>query len=184
MIFTDFVTIGGIFAAIVAVAGWWVKSRLETSIKHEYDRLLEAFKSEQKRSEVLHVERLSAFKELSVKLIALRRYCRAKSSEIRDQSEFEPRTESLTEFEYKSLLCHYEEISKGLDERELFISVQSRDRFNDLFQQMSLGFNLELWLSGGASPDELNAHELYDLVVVRVNAILESLYADLGFPPA
>jgi len=146
--------------------------------------ILEAFKAEQKRSEILHAERLSAFKELSAKLIALRKYCRARSAEIRAESEFEPRTESLAESENKSLLCHYEEVSKGLDEKELFLSIQSRDRFNDLFQQMSLGFNLELWLAGGASPQEQNAHELYDLVVERVNAILESLYTDLGFPTA
>lgn len=178
----DYVTIASTFSAIIAVAGWWIKSRLETSIKHEYDRLLEAFKSEQKRSEVLHAERLAAFKELSAKLIALRRYCRARSAEIREQSEFEPRTESLSEIENKSLLCHYEEVTKGLDEKELFISVQSRDRFHKLFLQMSLGFNLELYLAAGESAIDLNAHELYDSVVERINAILESLYSDLGFP--
>jgi len=184
MTFRDVLTIGGLFSAVIAVAGWWLKSRLETSIKFEYDRLLEAFKAEQKRSEILHAERLSAFKELSAKLIALRRYCKARSAEIREVSEFELRTESLTKAENKSLLCHYEEVSKGLDEKELFISIHSRDRFNDLFQQMSLGFNLEPWLAGGASPQELNAHELYDLVVERINAIMESLYSDLGFPAA
>lgn len=182
MTVADYLTIGGTFSAIIAVAGWWLKSRLESSIKHEYDRLLEAYKTEQKRSEVFHAERLVAFKELSAKLIALRRYCRARSAEIRDQSEFEPRTESLSESENKSLLCHNEEISKCLDEKELFISAQSRAKFNDFFQQISLGFNLELWLSGGASADELNAYELYDLVEERINAILESLYCDLGFP--
>lgn len=178
----DFVTITGTFSAIIAVAGWWLKSRLETSIKHEYDRLLEAYKLEQKRSEVLHTERLAAFKELSAKLIVLRRYCKARSAEIRNQSEFEPRTESLSDNENKSLLCHYEEVSKGLDEKELFISVQSRDRFHDLFKQMSLGFNLELYLAAGESAIDLNAHELYYSVVEKINAILESLYSDLGFP--
>lgn len=182
MTLTDYLTIGGIFSAIIAVSGWWLKSRLENSIKYEYDRLLEAYKTEQKRSEVFYAERLSAFKDLSAKLTALRKYCRARSAEIRDQSEFEPRTESLSESENKSLLCHNEEISKCLDEKELFISVPSRVKFNEFFQQISLGFNLELWLSGGASPDDLNAHELYDLVEERINAILESLYCDLGFP--
>lgn len=181
MTFLDYATIGGTFSAIIAVAGWWLKSRLETSIKHEYDRLLEAYKSEQKRSEVLHAERLTAFKELSAKLIALRRYCKARSAEIRDQSEFEPRTESLSETEYKSLLCHYEEICRGLEERELFISEQSKTKFSNLFQQMSLGFNLELYLAAGDSPEELTAYELYDFVVIRINLILDSLYNDLGF---
>jgi len=184
MTLTDYLTIGGTFSAIIAVVGWWIKSRLETSIKHEYDRLLEAFKTEQKRSEVLHAERLAAFKELSAKLIALRRYCRARSAEIHDQSEFEPRTKSLSEAEHKSLLSHYEEINKSLDERELFISKPSKARFHDLFQQMSLGFNLELYLAGGSSPVELNADGLYDSVVDRINLILESLYGDLGFPSA
>mgnify|MGYP003585992630 CR=1 FL=1 len=179
---SDLLTSGVLFSTLSAILGWWVKSRLETSIKHEYDRLLEAVKAEQKRSEVLHAERVSSFKELSDKLIALRRYCKAKSAEIRNESEFEPRTDSLTAAEKKSLLSHYEVVNNTLDEKELFISAQSRERFQELFQQMSLGFNLELWVDGGTSPEELNAHELYDLVVQRVNAILESLYADLGFP--
>ena len=182
MTIADFVTIGGIFSAITAIAGWWVKSRLDSSIKHEYDRLLEAFKAEQKRSEVLQVERLSAFKELSSRLIALRRYCKARSAEIREESEFDPRTESLSTSEKKSLLCHYEDLTKGFDEMELFISVKSRERFQDLFRQMSLGFSLELYLAGEASPKESNAHELYDLVIEQINSILESLYVDLGFP--
>jgi hypothetical protein len=180
----DLLAVGVLFSALSALVGWWIKSRLETSIKHEYDRLLEAFKAEQKRSEILHVERLAAFKELSVKLIALRRYCRAKSAEIRQESEFEPRTDSLAPSEKKSLLSHYEIISKVLDEKELFISMHSRERFRELFDQMGLGFNLELWVASGSSPEELSAHKLYDLVEERVNAILEVLYADLGFPSA
>jgi len=44
---SDILTIGGVFSAVIAVAGWWLKSRLETSIKYEYDQLFEAFKTEQ-----------------------------------------------------------------------------------------------------------------------------------------
>jgi hypothetical protein len=83
-----------------------------------------------------------------------------------------------------SLLQHHEAVQRSLEERELFISPQSRHRFNELLSQMSRGFNLELWLLSGTEieNDQLNANELYDLIAARVNDVLDSLYADLGFP--
>lgn len=179
---SDFITIAGIMGTIATVLGWWLKSRLDSSIKHEYDRMLELFKTEQKRSDILHSERLTAFKALSEKLLALRRYCNARSAEFRSQSEFEPRTDSLPSEENISLLQHHELIQWVLEERELFISPRSRQCFDELFSQMSLGFNLELWLASGHEEAQSNANELYDLVAARVNDVMGALYADLGFP--
>jgi len=102
----DFFSITGIVAVIASILGWWLKSRLDSSIKYKYDELLELFKAEQKRSDVLLSERLTAYKALSEKLLALRRYCNARSAEIRCQSEFEMRTEGLAPEENISLLQH------------------------------------------------------------------------------
>jgi hypothetical protein len=32
----DLFTVGGVFSAIAAITGWWIKSRLDASIKHEW----------------------------------------------------------------------------------------------------------------------------------------------------
>jgi len=180
----DYFTITVIIGSCTTVLGWWLKVRLDSSIKHEYDKILEGFKSELKRSDVLLTERLAAYKSISPFLISLRRYCHARSVEFRNQSEFEPRTESLNEKENISLLSHQERISRALDDIELLISPMTRIRFDDLFKQMGLGFNLELWLSSGDPAPELlsNAHELYDLVGNKVNDVLVGLYSDLNLP--
>jgi hypothetical protein len=38
---SDLLSIGAVVAAVNAVLGYWAKSRIEGSIKHEYDRKLE-----------------------------------------------------------------------------------------------------------------------------------------------
>lgn len=181
---TDFISITAIVGAYTTVLGWWLKSRLDSSIKHEYDKILESFKTELKRSDVLLTERLAAFKTLSGHLLALRRYCNARSAEFRNESEFESRTESLTEQENISLLSHHENITRALESNELLISPNSRQSFEHLFLQMGMGFNLELWLAGEDPAPEIvsSAHELYDLVSSRVNDVLGALYSDLGLP--
>lgn len=180
----DYVTITAIMCACSTVLGWWLKSRLDNSIKHEYDKILEVFKSQLKRSDILLEERLSAFKALSGKLIALRRYCNATSAEFRNESEFEPRTDSLTEQENLGLLMYKEHIDRALESVELLISPSSRKAFDNLFLQMNMGFNVELWLaSGDPAPDILvNTHELYDIIAARTNDVLGQLYSDLGLP--
>ncbi|WP_396269507.1 hypothetical protein [Ideonella sp.] len=179
---TDFITIAGIMGAIATVLRWWLKSRLDSSIKHEYDRLLEEFKAQQRRSDLLHTERLAALKALTAKLLALRRYCNARSAEIRSESDFESRTESLSTEENMSLLQHRETIARALEERELFLSPNARKSFDDLFGKMGLGFNLELWLASGHSENELNAAQLFDLVAGRVSDVMSALYRDLDLP--
>jgi hypothetical protein len=182
----EYIIVTTIFACIATILGWWLKSRLNSSIKHEYDRLLELFKAEQKRSDILLSERLTAFKLLSEKLLALRRYCNAKSAELTNQSEFEPRTDALSSCENVSLLQHHELILRSLEEREFFFSPNSRMIFKDLFSHMSIGFNLEILLASGIKDTidgvQLNAHELYDSIAARVNDVLDALYEDLGFP--
>ena len=182
----DYFAITAIIGACTALLGWWLKSRLDNSIKHEYDKILERFKSELKRSDILLTERLEAFKSISGQLLALRRYCQAKSTEFRNESEFEPRTESLTEQENVSLLMHNENLTRVLESVELLISPKSRKRFDDLFLQMTLGFSLELWFASGDPAPEIvaNAHECYDGIAERVNDVLGELYLDLGLPQA
>jgi hypothetical protein len=180
----DYFGITAIIVTCTTVLGWWLKSRLDSSIKHEYDKILESFKAELKRSDVLLTERLAVFKTLSSHLLAMRRYCNARSAEFRNESEFESRTESLTEQENISLLRHHENLTRSLESNELLISPNSRQSFEQLFLQMVMGFNLELWLTSKDPDPEIvsSAYELYDLVSLRVNDVLGALYSDLGLP--
>lgn len=178
----DLITVSSVTAGCSTILGWWLKSRLENSIKLESDKVLEEFKLELKRSELLVAERLVAFKSMNVNLLGLRRYCRSLSAEHRNVSEFVPRREHLYKTENISLLSHHEQIVRKLDEIELFISPETRDAFNALFKQMCMGFNLELWLSQEDPMPEIlsSAYELYDLIESRINDVLSSFYSDLS----
>jgi hypothetical protein len=47
----DFLSIGAVVAVLQLLASLWLKARLESSIKHEYDKKLEEFKFETRRRE-------------------------------------------------------------------------------------------------------------------------------------
>jgi len=177
----EYVTLTGLFTTATTISGWWLKSRLEASIKHEYDQIIERLKSELKRSEVLHNERLAAFKEMSKLLISLRRYCLARHAEVGIDSEFASRTESLDSSDNISLLMHHERIHKMFEEKELFFSKEARGVFKELAGKMSLGFNLELYIASGTSERELNADKLYCMLADFIDEVLSAMYNDLGF---
>lgn len=182
MTLIDYVTVSGIFTAIVTILGWLLKIRLDASVKHEYSRILETFKAEIKRTEVLGSERLEAFKAVSEKLIILRRYCQACSNEYGDASEFSRRPDTLPKNENTPLLQHHEAVFREAERFELFLSPKSRFAFEELKQQMGLGFSLETWLQSDNEQHELNADALYDSIINRVNVVMDCLYRDLGLP--
>lgn len=181
---TELLGTSSIFAAIVAVLGWWLKGRIEASIKHEYDRLQANLAAENKRQEVLHTERLAAFKVVSASLVRLRRYADARNAEVAPKSEFTPTTEALTSEENISLLQHGEMLRRTLDEHELFLSSTARVKFEQLFMALGNGYNVELWLAGGTPANELNAASLYRLVSSEATGAQQALYSDLGFKDA
>lgn len=170
-----------VFTGIVVVLGRWLKGRLEASIKHEYDRLLAVFTAEQKRHEILHAERLAAFKVISASLVRLRRYADARSAELEPRSEFEPTTEALVPEENMSLLQHGEHLRRTLDDYELFLSSSARAKFKQLFVILGNGYNVELWLAGGTAAQEISAAKLFDLVSSEATAAQIALFSDLGF---
>jgi hypothetical protein len=61
MSITDYFSITVIIGGVATILGWWLKSRLDSAIKHEYNQMLELFKTELGRSNVLHSERLASF---------------------------------------------------------------------------------------------------------------------------
>jgi hypothetical protein len=178
----EFLTITTTMTVISTVLGWWLKARVDSSIRHQYDRLLELFRVELRRSDILHSERLAAFKVLSARLLALRRYCHARCAELGPSSEFQSRTDSLPSDENIPLLQHHDSILRSMEERELFLSPAARQSFAALFDKMRLGFNLELYLASGNDPDDMNAEEFYWQVVSHVDGVMGALCRDLGFP--
>ncbi len=168
------------FVACVPILGWWLKSRLEESISHEYDKLSKLFESKLKRIEILHSERLDAFKALSEKIVNLRNYCHARVAEINGGGDFSERTIDISDDANLSLLAHDKKIREILDKKELFISDKSRKCFESLFDQLNIGFSLELNLSDIEMPG-LNADQLYLAIYEKVEDTHKSLYADLSF---
>jgi hypothetical protein len=67
---TDLLSIGAVVGAVNAVLGYWAKSRIEGSVKHEYDTALEKVKSEWKRTDILLAERMVVFKLLVSRSVA------------------------------------------------------------------------------------------------------------------
>jgi|SRR5690554_4679473 len=179
---SELLSVSAIFAATAAVLGWWLRSRLESSIKHEYDKLLEAFRAEQKRTDVLLSERSEAFKALSKRILALRRYCHAQAADYGGESEFAPRADSLQADENMSLLQHADAVRRAFDEYELFVSPTTRSSFRHLLNALSLGFNLEVWMQQESPDPGLDPCGIYVTIADVSDGVLGSLYDDLGLP--
>ena len=47
----DLLSVSALVGALQFLTGLWIKTRLESSIKHEYDRQLEEFRAEIRRRE-------------------------------------------------------------------------------------------------------------------------------------
>jgi hypothetical protein len=179
---SDLLSIGAVVAAVNAVLGYWAKSRIEGSIKHEYDQMLEKVKSEWKRTDILYSERLTAFKLLQKRLVSLRRYCDAHVDEEQG-SEFAPGPEQLDVNDNKSILSHWSELEPLLDENRIFLSSASRAAFEHLRNQLSLGASMELWLASDPAPEVVaSKSDGYMAVRDRVTECINALFNDLGFP--
>jgi len=178
----DLFSIGAVVAALNLVLGLWAKSRIEGSIKHEYDKALERVKSEWKRTDVLLAERLAAFKLLQKKLVSIRRYCEAhKNSE--SGNEFSARPEDLDAADNKSILIHWTELETFLDENLIFLSCSCNASFERLRDQLSLGANMELWLASDPEPEVVSSKASgYQAISNRVSECIDALFKDLGFP--
>lgn len=180
---SDLLSIGAVVAAVNAVLGYWAKSRIEGSIKHEYDRKLEGVKSEWKRTDIFYSERLAAFRLLQKRLVSLRRYCEAQMS-AEQGNEFAPGPADLDANDNKSILSHWNELEPLLDENLIFLSNTSRSAFEHLRHQLSLGANMELWLASDDPAPEVVASKCdgYMAIRNRVTECIDALFKDLGFP--
>ena len=178
----DLFSIGAVVAALNFLLGLWAKSRIEGSIKHEYDKALEKVKSEWKRTDTLLAERMAAFKLLQKKLVSIRRYCEAHINSERG-GEFGVRPEDLEAADNKSILTHWTELETLLDENLIFLSSSCNACFEQLRNQLSLGASMELWLASGPAPEVVSSKASgYQAMSDRVSECIDALFKDLGFP--
>lgn len=179
---TDFLTIGAVVGAVNAALGYWVKSRIEGSIKHEYDKALEKVKSEWKRTDILLAERMAVFKLLQKRLVSIRRYCEAHISS-ENGSEFSTRPDDLDASDNKSILTHRTELETLLDENLVFLSSTCNASFERLRNQLSLGASLELCLASADPAPEIVASKAdgYQAISDRIDECIHALFKDLGF---
>lgn len=180
---TDLVNVGLVVGAINVVLGFWVKSRIDGSIKHEYDKALEKIKSDWKRTDILFSERMVIFKFLQKKLVSMRRYCVSQISS-ENGSEFFPNPDDLEPNDNKSILTHWTELETLLDENLIFLSSTSRKSFEDLQNQLSIGASMELWLASSEPLHEVDVSKVdgYKAISDKINECIDALYKDIGFP--
>jgi len=179
---TDYLTIGAVTGAVNVALGYWVKSRIEGSIKHEYDKALEKVKSEWKRTDILLAERMAAFKFLQKRLVSIRRYCEAHISS-ESGSEFGPRPDDLDAADNKSILSHWTELEALLDENLVFLSGSCSASFEQLRNQLSFGASMEIHLCSEDPMPEIVASKKdgYQIIIDRINECIDALFKDLGF---
>ncbi len=179
---TDFVNVGLLVSAVNALLGYWVKTRIEGSIKHEYDKSLEKIKSDWKRTDILFSERMVIFKLLQKKLVSVRRYCESHINCERG-GEFGIRPDNLDSADNKTILTHWEELETLLDESLIFLSSPCRKAFEQLRDQFSLGASMELWLESPEAVCEVVASKVdgYEAIVDKISCCISALYEDLGF---
>ena len=169
--------------ALTAFLLYWLKQRLETSIRQEADRALRSFQEQQRRYVSLLSERESAYRVLSKPLINLRRYCAARENELAPSSEFAPTSESLHPEEKHSLLEHWGIIERSSEEFELFFTDEIEQSLNSLHNTMCLGFNYELANFGWDRTDnELNGAPLYATIEAECNLVIAALHNGLELP--
>lgn len=178
----DILSIAVVVGAINAVLGYWAKSRIEGSIKHEYDRRMEDVKAAAKRADVLLAERLTVFKVLQGRLVSVRRYCESQIN-VRNGGEFGARPCDLSSSDNKSLLFHWTELEPLLDGNLIFLSAPSREAFERLRDQLSLGASMELALAFPKPALEVAASAIngYSSVSACADQCIEAMYKDLAF---
>ena len=179
---TDLLSIGAVVGAVNTVLGYWVKSRIEGSIKHEYDKALEKIKSDWKRTDILLSERLAAFKLLQKKLVSIRRYCESQiGSEL--GNEFSPGLDDLEGTDNKSILTHWTELETLLDENLIFLSGSCNASFEQLRNQLSSGASMELHLAFKDPVPEIVASKVdgYQAISNQISKCIDALFKDLDF---
>jgi hypothetical protein len=178
----DLFSIGLVVSAANTVLGYWAKSRIESSVKHEYDKALEKVKSEWKRTDVLLTERIVVFKLIQKKLVSIRRYC---VSQINSENgnEFSSRPYDFEPTDNKSILTHWTELEVLLDENLIFFSSSCLTSFERLCGQISLGASMELWLMSSEPSKVIVASKSdgYQEIINRINECIDSLFKDLQF---
>ena len=185
MSISDLLSIAAVVAGVNVVLGYWAKSRIEGSIKHEYDRRLEQVKSEAKRTDVLLSERLAVFKLLQKRLVSLKRYCKAHvNSQV--EGEFGTHVRDLDAADNKALLAHWTEIEALFDDNQIYVSPPCRASFERLSHQLSLGASMEVWLASPDPAPEVVASQAdgYLATSAVADECIDSLFKDLGFPRA
>ncbi len=180
---SDLLSIGAVVTFVNVVLGYWIKARIEGSIKHEYDRNLEEVKSKWKRTDILYSERLATFKLLQKRLVSLQRYCDA---QVRAEqgNEFGSRPDQLDANDNKSILSHWSELNSILGENLIYLSSTSREAFDRLDFQLSMGASMELWLASDDPAPEIVASKCggYMDINDRVTECINALFVDLDFP--
>lgn len=126
-----------------------------------------------KKLDILYNSRLTAFKEVSIKIVSFKNFCTGKLAHSQG-NEYSPFYE-----EGFGALHHRTEIANSLQTNSIFLSKDSRVVVTDLLNQMSGLCNGEAALAGNDNED-LNLDNEYSRMETLSESAIEILYAELG----
>jgi hypothetical protein len=126
-----------------------------------------------KKLDILFNNRLTAFKEVSFKIVSFKNFCTGKLAYLQG-NEYSPFYD-----EGFGSLHHRTEIANSLQRNAVFLSKDSRTVVTDLLNQMSGLCNGEAALAGNSNED-LNLEGEYSRMEDLSENVIEVLYKELG----
>lgn len=136
-----------------------------------------------KKHEFLTAQRIIAFKAIQRQLVSFKRYYNAFIGE-HEGNEFAPRPDNLSPEDLKSPLEQRELLDIVLADNLIFLSTNSRERFNDLESSLSMLCNFELWKASDLQKSESDreSRRLYESMLTKIDDCIEEMYKDLKLP--
>ena len=104
LVVAQFLSVG----AVQVVASWWLKSRLENSVKHEYDRRLEEFKSKETLAVEIAKRRVAALADAWSKIALYEAACWQQSKAIAERLLAEARNRGAIGIPEELPIGHFE----------------------------------------------------------------------------
>jgi len=125
-----------------------------------------------RKFELLQINKISAFKEVSTALTKLKRHCMGKIAEIEGNELTPYSAEETSIFECRQSLA------MALDENSIFLSKIGRDRLENLINELSGLANAEL--SSELVTDFPGIEKSYLEIANKAKSFIEILYNDLS----
>lgn len=126
------------------------------------------------KKDYLNQNRVAAYKDITAKLIGLKKYCQGKILEMQSNS-------FLPYFDLKNCLQYRDDITHMVDANELFLSNKSKVILRSVIKKLSLLCNMEVVILGITDEEEIRTYySIYPIILAETDICLKELYLELG----